>query len=132
LKLHAQASTQSNTVTGYGDDYIEINRVRHDGSVILAPEGPVRAWHAGAFENWRAEDLAVLLEGRPELVLIGTGARHRFLAPPLLRPLVDAGIGFETMDTAAACRTYNILMGEGRNVVAALHLPGTARARSEP
>jgi uncharacterized protein len=132
LKLHAQADTQSNTVTGYGDDYIEINRVRHAGSVILAPQGPVRAWPAGAFEDWQAEDLVPLLEERPELVLIGTGARQRFLAPPLLRPFVEAGTGFEIMDTAAACRTYNILMGEGRHVVAALHLPGSGRARSTP
>ena len=62
----------------------------------------------------------------PELVVFGSGARLRFPSPALLRPLIDAGIGVETMDTAAACRTYNVLLAEGRSVVAAL-LFGRAR-----
>jgi uncharacterized protein len=124
LKLHVQASTNSNTVTGYGHDYVEINRIRHVDPLILAGEGPVRAWRAAGFESLRAEDFAAVLELEPELVLIGTGARQRFPAAALLRPFIDGGVGFEVMDTAAACRTYNILMGEGRHVVAALLLPG--------
>ena len=63
---------------------------------------------------------ARLAELRPELVLFGSGARLRFPAPALLKPLIDARIGIETMDTAAACRTYNVLLAEGRSVVAAL------------
>jgi uncharacterized protein len=120
LKLHVQASTDSNTVTGYGRDYIEVNRVRHGGSLVVAGDGPVKAWTAGTFEALRAEDFDAVLELGPELVLLGTGGRHRFPAAALLRPLVERGVGFEVMDTAAACRTFNILVGEGRRVVAAL------------
>ncbi len=131
LKLHVQASTNFNTVTGYGHDYVEINRVRHADSLILAGEGPVRAWPPASFERLRAEDFALVLELDPELVLIGTGQRQRFPAPALLRPFIERGIGFEVMDTAAACRTYNILMGEDRRVVAALLLPGAGARRAD-
>ena len=61
-----------------------------------------------------------MVELAPEIVLLGTGAQFRFPEPALLAPLYKAGIGVEVMDTPAACRTYNILLGEGRNVVAAL------------
>ena len=66
------------------------------------------------------EHFAQLAALKPELVIFGSGARLRFAAPALLRPLIDARIGVETMDTAAACRTYNVLLAEGRSVVAAL------------
>ena len=58
----------------------------------------------------------------PELVIFGSGQRLRFVAPALLRPLIERRVGVETMDTAAACRTYNVLASEGRAVVAALLL----------
>ena len=67
----------------------------------------------------RADHFARIAALEPELVIFGSGARLRFPAPALLRPLIDAGIGVETMDTAAACRTYNVLLAEGRSVVAA-------------
>lgn len=122
MKLHVQVTANSNTITAYGADYIEVNRVRHTGAMILAGEGPVRIWSPAGFEQLRPEDLGEILALDPELVLIGTGATHRFLAPALLRPLIDKGVGFEVMGTPAACRTFNILMGEGRHVVAALLL----------
>jgi uncharacterized protein len=126
LKLHVQVTANSNTVTGYGHDYIEVNRVRHADAMILTGDGPVRAWSAAGFEQLRPEDFAAVLALEPELVLIGTGATHRFLAPALVRPLIEKGVGFEVMGTPAACRTFNILMGEGRHVVAALLLPAAA------
>jgi uncharacterized protein len=130
LKLHAQSLSNLNTVTGYGPEYIEVNRVRHAGSLILAPDVPVQAWSAVAFERLCAEDFEPVLALAPELVLVGTGARHRFLPAPVAAPLAQAGIGFETMDTAAACRTFNILLAEGRRVVGAF-LPAQAdRPRS--
>ena len=64
----------------------------------------------------------------PELVVFGSGARLRFPQAAWIRPLIEAGIGIETMDTAAACRTYNILAGEGRRVIAALLLEAGALA----
>jgi uncharacterized protein len=119
LKLHAQATTNSNTVTGYGPDYIEVNRVRHAGSLVLAADAPVQAWTPNPVEQLSAADFAPILALDPEIVLVGTGAVQRFLAPALTVALAQAGIGVEVMDTAAACRTYNILMAEGRRVVGA-------------
>lgn len=132
MKLHAQANTNSNTVTGYGPDYVEINRIRHVASLILSADGPVQTWTSGRFEALCAQDFAPVLALRPELVLLGTGTRQRFPAAPLLRPLIEQGVGFEIMDTPAACRTFNILVAEGRQVVAALLLPGAKPALENP
>jgi len=119
LKLHAQATTNSNTVTGYGPGYIEVNRVRHAGSLIVAADAPVQPWAVGGVEQLSAADFAPVIALGPEILLVGTGAAQRFLAPALAVALASAGMGFEVMDTAAACRTYNILMAEGRRVVGA-------------
>lgn len=126
MKLHAQVPSNSHTVTAYGPDYIEVNRIRHAGSLILAPDAPIQAWEVADFEQLRAEHLAPVLQLAPELVLIGTGARQRFPAPHVTLALARAGIGYEIMDTAAACRTFNILMAEGRRVVGAFLVCRTA------
>jgi uncharacterized protein len=119
LKLHADAATSLNTVTGYGPGFIEVNKERHQGHLLLMPDAPARAWPATTFEALRAEDFDALLDERPEVVLLGTGRRQRFPHPRLTAALARAGVGLEVMDTAAACRTYNILMSEGRRVLAA-------------
>ena len=90
----------------------------------------VVAWHAASFEALGADHFARIAALKPELVIFGSGARLRFPAPALLRPLIDAGIGVETMDTAAACRTYNVLLAEGRSVVAATAFQPRRRCRS--
>jgi len=125
LKLHAQAPSNQNIVTGYGPDYIEVSRVRHQGSLLLAPDLAVQSWGVVTIAQVTAVDFAPVLALEPELVLVGTGARQHFLTPQVLRPLIEAGVGFEMMDTGAACRTYNILTAEGRRVVGAFLLPGT-------
>jgi uncharacterized protein len=118
LKLHADAPTSLNTVTGYGPGFIEVNKSCHRGHLLLSPD-TLQAWRATAFEQLRAEDFDALLALNPEIVLLGTGARQRFPHPRLTAALARAGVGIEVMDTAAACRTYNILMAEGRRVLAA-------------
>jgi len=119
LKLHFEAPTNLNTVTAYGAGYIEVNRIRHSGSLIVAPDVPIQRWDAADIEQLRPEHFAAVLELGPELVLVGTGAVQRFLPPHTTLPLSKAGVGFEVMDTAAACRTFNILLAEGRRVVGA-------------
>ena len=119
MKLHLQAPSNLNTVTAYGAGYIEVNRVRHTGSLIVAPDVPIQAWGAVDSDQLRAEHFAAILELKPEVVLVGTGAKQRFLAPETTAALSQAGVGFEVMDTAAACRTFNILLAEGRRVVGA-------------
>jgi uncharacterized protein len=119
MKLHLQAASGQNLVTAYGPGYVEVNRQRYQTSLVLLPD-QLADWTAGGFDALVMEDFRRLLDFRPELLLLGTGARQRFPQPALLRPLIEARIGFEVMDLQAACRTYNILMGEGRRVAAAL------------
>ena len=122
MKLHADTPTALNTVTAYGSGFIEVNQVRHQHHVLIAPDRPVEAWDVAGFDTLTAEDFSRLRDRSPELVLLGTGERQRFPHPRLVKPLADARIGCEAMTSQAACRTYNILMGEGRKVLAAILL----------
>jgi uncharacterized protein len=95
------------------------------GSVILGSHGERQDWPATAFEDLGPAHFEQLASLRPEVVIFGSGDRIRFPRAAWLQPLLALGIGVETMDTAAACRTYNILAQEGRHVAAALLLgPG--------
>jgi uncharacterized protein len=122
MKLHLTRAEGRYLVTGYGPGWVEINEARHETSLILTPARLIAPWEAGSFDALAAMHFVQVAALAPEVLLIGTGARLRFPHPALLKPLIAAGIGFEVMDTAAACRTYNILMAEGRNVAAALIL----------
>ena len=91
-----------------------------DYSVVIGSRGEKFAWNCPRFEELTDAHFALLADMKPELVIFGSGARLRFPPPAFLRGLMKQRIGIETMDTLAACRTYNILAGEGRHVVAAL------------
>jgi uncharacterized protein len=119
LKLHADPLTALNTVTAYGPGFIDINQTRHHGHLLVCPDRPVTPWGVTDFASLRGEDFAALVDLAPEVVLLGTGERQQFIRPNLAAPLAAQGVGVECMTTAAACRTYNILMAEGRRVVAA-------------
>ncbi|KAA0084096.1 Mth938-like domain-containing protein [Trinickia soli] len=120
MKLHQDSSGALNTVTGYGADYVEVNLVRHESSIVLLPDVPVSDWPVSSFDVLGPEHFELLLSQAPELVVFGSGARLRFPHPRLTAALSARRIGVETMDFMAACRTYNILMAEGRRVAAAL------------
>jgi uncharacterized protein len=120
LKLHEDPRTSLNTVTAYGPGFIEINAVRFSGNLVVSPERPPSAWSPHDFDALAESDFEALLAFGPEIVLLGTGSRQRFPRPALYAALTRARIGVEVMDTAAACRTYNILTAEGRRVVAAV------------
>ncbi|WP_454826750.1 Mth938-like domain-containing protein [Paraburkholderia xenovorans] len=120
MKLHQDSSGALNTVTGYGVDYVEINLVRHSGSLLVLPDAPVIPWPVSSFGQLSAEHFAMLVDSAPEVVVFGSGERLRFPHPRLTAALSAKRIGVETMDFKAACRTYNILMAEGRKVAAAL------------
>jgi uncharacterized protein len=120
MKLHVTRPEGRNLFTGYGDGYVKVNDQRHESSVVVAPDRPVERWDPQSFDALTAEHLRALLDLKPEIVILGTGERLRFPPPHLARILAEAAVGFESMDTKAACRTYNILMAEGRQVVAAI------------
>jgi uncharacterized protein len=122
LKFHLEKSAGKNAFTGYGEGYVAVNGKRHESSLLVGADRVITDWPARSIDALGADHLAAIVEMAPEIVLIGTGPRFVFPEAARLAPLYNAGIGVEAMDTPAACRTYNILMGEGRNVVAALIL----------
>lgn len=120
MKLHADRPDGPNAITRHGPGGVIVNGVEYRSSTVIPWQGGVAAWPVGSFDALHERDFAALVALGPELVIFGSGARLRFPAPALLRPLIERRIGVETMDTAAACRTYNVLLAEGRAVVAAL------------
>ncbi len=120
MKLHAERIEGTNAIARHGKDGVLVNGTQFTTSVIVPWTGTVAAWDVARFEDLSGDHFAALAQREPELVLFGSGAKLRFPPTSLLRPLIERGIGFETMDTAAACRTYNVLLAEGRNVVAGL------------
>ena len=145
MKLHSDPSSALNTVTAYGDDYIEVNLVRYAHAVWFGPEGAIHPWPVRTMAEVTAATLRdpagliaapadpmafldatdgpvgdIASPDSPEVLILGTGSRQHFLHPAVFDPLTRVGIGVETMDTQAAARTYNILMSEGRRVVVAL------------
>lgn len=100
-----------------------VNGVRYEASLVVMPDRIADDWQVHHFELLAQDDIDALAALNPELVLLGTGDVLRFPDPRLLANLTRAGIGTEVMDTPAACRTYNILAEEGRNVAAALIIP---------
>lgn len=126
MKLHLTNSEGNNLITGYHIDsnasWVEITHARHSCSVLVLPGKIITDWDATTVATLTEAHFEKIAALKPEIVLLGTGAKIRFPHPRLWRSLADLGIGMECMDTGAACRTYNILMSEGRHVAAALML----------
>ena len=121
MKLHPTPGAGLQLFSGYGAGYVSVNNVRYDQCVVVTPQA-VSAWPVDGFEALVAADFSFIAELKPEIVILGTGAKQRFPGPDLGRALAASGAGVEVMDTRAACRTYNILMDEGRQVVAAIFI----------
>jgi len=126
VKLESDPHSGANTVTGYGEGYVEINKVPYQHAVLLSSNGEIKPWPVASFGELEGEHFSQIAVLKPELIIIGTGKRQQFPKPELLKPLITAKIGFEIMDSQAACRTYNILVGEGRQVLLALIVEGAA------
>lgn len=113
---------QGPSITGYGPGWVSVNGEKFTRPLLIHSATGVRPWDCDGFDDLGESHFARLLEFQPELVLFGSGERIRFARPQWLQALYAQRIGVETMDTQAACRTYNFLVGEGRQVVAALLL----------
>jgi uncharacterized protein len=144
LKLHTDTNSALNTVTGYGNGFVEINKVRFDHAIAFGPLGEIVRWSASTpldistdllltaarlslapldpMAFLEAEDGGVpqVIGDKPEVLLIGTGTKQMMLPHHIVAPLLKIGVGVESMTTQAAARTFNILMAEGRQVIAAL------------
>lgn len=101
-------------IDGYGPGFFRVGPVRHEGGLAMLPDGAL-AW--GGFD---AAEVFVAAAGRIDVVLVGTGAVITAIPAGFRDALVAAGIGVEFMSTPSACRTYNVLLSEGRRVAAAL------------
>jgi len=108
------------TVTAHGPGWLAVNNEKVEASVVIGSHGERFAWECTDFSQLGARHFAQLADLGAEMIIFGSGTKIRFPLAVWLQPLMARRIGVETMDTAAACRTYNILAGEGRHVLAAL------------
>lgn len=119
MKIHSDIITVQ-SISGYGPGWIGVGSEKIYASVVIGSGGERLAWECSRFEELSASHFELLAALHTELVIFGSGERLRFPQGAWIKSLIDKQIGLETMDTAAACRTYNILAGEGRRVVVAL------------
>jgi uncharacterized protein len=120
LKLQPDQS-EVQTISGYGPGWVAVGQEKITHNVILGSHGERIEW-AGSWDDLGPEHFETLAKLAVEVVIFGSGATIRFPKPAWIAPLAARRIGIETMDTPAACRTYNILAQEGREVAVALLL----------
>jgi uncharacterized protein len=121
MKLHPDKFDVP-AITGYGPGWIDLNGERISASVVISSRGQRLEWSCDSFSALSPAHFEQLAGLDAELVVFGSGRQLRFPPPAWLAGLMARRIGLETMDTEAACRTYNVLASEGRHVVAALLL----------
>ncbi len=119
MKLQPDRSSVP-TLTAHGPGWVAVDGERIPHSVIVSAQGDRIAWAGTRFEDLGPAEFAQLATLDVEVLIFGSGSKIRFPRPAWLAPLAARRIGLETMDTPAACRTYNILAQEGRRVAAAL------------
>lgn len=107
-------------ISSYGKGWVQVADQQLTRSVVLTSDGRRFEWSCARFEDLTAAHFEQVAQLKTELVIFGSGERLRFPSAALTRALIECQIGIETMDTQAACRTYNILAGEGRHVAVAL------------
>ena len=122
MRFSQESSSNANVVRGYDRGLLRINERVLTHSVIVAPDALREEPGLAGVADLNAEHAARILQFAPELVLLGTGTRQIFPAAGFGAGFLESGIGFEVMDTGAACRTFNVLVGEHRRVVALLIL----------
>ena len=120
MKLQLENPAGTNLVRSYGPGLLRIGERTHSTSLIITATAIIAPWRPTTTQELTAADLEPLLGLAPAVVLLGTGARQQFPDVQVLRILHEQRIGVEVMDTSAACRTYNVLVTEGRSVAAAL------------
>lgn len=122
MKIQPDRLDGVNAINRHETGRVWVNAQLHENSVLVPWRGLVQTWPVDRLQGLTTQHFEQVLALAPELVIFGSGSRLRFVSPALSRSLIERGIGMETMDTAAACRTYNVLASEGRSVVAALLL----------
>lgn len=112
--------TGKHIITSYGGGGFKINSTSHNGNIIITDDC-VKSWNIGQFEDVNTESLVNIFKNtNTEILIVGCGSTHIRVTKELQNAFRQVGISVEVMVTGAACRTYNVLLGEGRNVSAAL------------
>ncbi|MCK5902292.1 MAG: Mth938-like domain-containing protein [Cocleimonas sp.] len=122
MRFSEEYNKQQYSITGYNNEAIRVNEKSFNTGFIISPEKVVEDWQPSSYQDFRVDHLPVLFDLNPDIILLGTGVKQIFPPKSLYLALVNAKIGFEIMNTQAACRTYNILLSEDRKVVAALFI----------
>jgi uncharacterized protein len=122
MKFTLTDDGDNNIIRSYNTGELLIKDSRYTKSVIVTPKRIINNWTPQHFADITSEHFNTLLDLEPQLVILGTGSTLQFPSLELYATLIEKGIGVEVMATPAACRTYNILVSEGRNVAAALLL----------
>jgi uncharacterized protein len=122
MKLTLEGSSKVNLIRSYSSEAIHIGEQTLTASCIVTADTLIAQWPPASLEEVRVSHLEPIFELRPELVLFGTGTRQRFAPAELRAAFAAHGIGTESMDLGAACRTFNILVSEERRVAAVLFL----------
>lgn len=120
MLLTEDKNINGNRIKSFTAGKITINDTVYTDSLILSPDHLIEHWRPKKIEDLKSSDLEQIAQQNPEVVLIGTGQQTCFLPDSTLVKLIEKNIGFESMTTAAACRTFNLLVAEGRKVIAAL------------
>jgi len=120
MRLNLESAAGQNLIRAYAPGEVRIGERTFRSSVVVAANTLLEAWRPRSAAELEPPDLEPVLDLAPEVLLLGTGARQQFPSREVLARLYGARVGFEVMDTGAACRTYNVLLAEGRVVVAAL------------
>ena len=125
MQLNLENSSENTLIRRFREtdsgSEILIGEETYHSSIILTPTG-VSLWQVTNINGLGLEDIQQLSELTTEVIILGTGKQIQFPNPEITRPMVEKQKGLEVMDTAAACRTYNILLSDGRSVSAALIL----------
>jgi len=120
MKFVPESLDGANMISRHEPHRLWVGPALHERSVFVPWVGEVTPWAVAQWSALSSADFERMAAFEPELVIFGSGTRMRFAPPALLKPLVERRIGIECMDTAAACRTYNVLVSERRSVLAAL------------
>ena len=124
MKFQLDEQLGGNAISRHDGQCVWVNGQPNRASLLVPWRGDVQPWNVTKLEELTEAHFEQILSAKPELVILGTGPKLRFVSPALYRSLIQAGIGLETMDLGAACRTYNVLASEGRAVLAALLIEG--------
>lgn len=122
MKLETIKNNSNNTIRSYDSNGIKVNDEVLTHSFIIMSDRLIQNWHPKTFSDFNSEDLKLIASFDPEIIILGSGDHLHFPEVSITAPITSRGIGFEVMDTYAACRCYSLLMSEGRNVAAGLIL----------